>query len=164
MEWREPLPRSEISNEALELIRLADKLVPEGEGLDLSDKEYTVQDLIEIKQELSRMRKSIDETNRALAAAWLNQYGDTGAEWLDTYYYLGAQRKVRFQPEQDIPFFEWLRTQDADVIAGIVPARTLRVTGMPSGIKDAFLDTSVPELDAKTARIQAQPARKGRKK
>ena len=55
--------------QAHELIDLALTLVPEDEGIDLTDLELSIEDTVRVKNALSRMRSAIDSLNRALAEA-----------------------------------------------------------------------------------------------
>lgn len=118
----------QIKAEAHALIDLAVLLAPEAEGVDLSDKEYTPQQMAELKDRLSRMRKAIDVVNKGLATEWLAQDPEGRVEVDELTYYLGYNSGWVFQDDMSLPFAKWLKKQTAETIEAIVPDRSLRLT------------------------------------
>lgn len=70
-----------IDTEVSDLLNIAGRLQPEGEPLDLRDREYTPEEMAQMRSYLSRQRKSIDLINAALARAW--QLDHTDEVWDD---------------------------------------------------------------------------------
>lgn len=126
--------------DALELIELAQRLAPEAEGIDLSDRDYTMQDIAEIRSLMTSMRSAIDTVHTALAKKWRLEYGyetyDDGANIWSTGRTKG--KKV-VDPEA---LFAWLATKDADELAKLVPGYSLKVGGMTEAERSTFLDES----------------------
>jgi hypothetical protein len=125
--------------EAHDLIDLATLLGPEGEGLDLSDRDYTIADTAHLKVMLSSMRTAIDMVNAALAQVWFEE--DAKARFLigDVQYWVAPNTKKQYQEGQEIPFAKWLKEQDPETIAAIVPVYALRTTPMSQEAVDTFL-------------------------
>jgi hypothetical protein len=153
-----------LEQEALDLIEMAHKLLPEGEGLDLTDREYIIEDIIRLGRTLSGMRSAIDKINAALAGAWWDEYGDVALTLDEKHYWLAPPRKVKIQPGMEDAFFDWLKDQDNEIVAAVVPAHSLRVTRIPPVMKDTCLDIGKEEPTAANVRIQNKPALLKRKK
>lgn len=127
-----------IQGAATELIRLAITVGPEDEGLDLSDLEYTIEQLALLRNELSGQRRAIDMVNKALAQAWDAQYGNGVFEDEFKEWYLGrAKGKRVIDPDT---FYAWLATKDADELARLVSASAIKVGGMTPAERDSLLD------------------------
>ena len=127
-----------IQAAATELIRLAQMVGPEDEGLDLSDLEYTIEQMAHLRSELSGQRRAIDMVNKALAQAWDVQYGNGVYEDEFKEWYLGrAKGKRVIDPEV---FYAWLATKDADELARLVSASAIKVGGMSPAERDSLLD------------------------
>ena len=127
-----------IQAAATEMIRLAQMVGPEDEGLDLSDLEYTIEQMAHLRSELSGQRRAIDMVNKALAQAWDVQYGNGVYEDEFKEWYLGrAKGKRVIDPDT---FYAWLATKDADELARLVSASAIKVGGMTPAERDSLLD------------------------
>ena len=62
--------KRQTKTQAAALVRLAMKLVDEGEPFDISDLDFTVEDLVRMKSLLSNQRKAIDMVNKSFAVYW----------------------------------------------------------------------------------------------
>lgn len=127
-----------IQAAATELIRLAQMVGPEDEGVDLSDLEYTIEQLAHLRSELSGQRRAIDMVNKALAVAWDDNYGNAVYEDEFKQWYLGrAKGKRVIDPDT---FYAWLATKDADELSRLVSASAIKVGGMTPVERDILLD------------------------
>jgi hypothetical protein len=151
----------ELERDALELIKLSLYLEPEGEGMDLTDREYSLENIIRLKGTLSRMRSGIDATNRALAAAWFDQYGNVGTNQDGEHYWLAPNTTLKFQENMSRPFAEWLKAQDPETIEAIVPAYGVRRGQFLPAVRDTFFDVKETSKDR---RIQNKPQSKRKAK
>lgn len=145
-----------LERETYELINLGLKVVPEGEGMDLTDMDYTLDDIVRLKVMLTRIRGVCDAAGRALGELWEEEYYNEATEINGQRWYMGASRKVQFIEGMEEAFGEWLAAQPPEKIVSIVPARTLRVSKMGNAARDTFLDTkegngkrSIQHTDAK---------------
>ncbi len=124
--------------DALELIDLAKMLAPEAEGIDISDRGYTMQDIAEIRSLMSTMRSAIDTVHTALAKEWNRQY--KGEKYDDGANIWSAGRtkgKKVIDPEA---LYAWLATKDADELSRLIPAYNIKVSGMSPEERNTFLD------------------------
>ena len=131
----------QVTTEAHRLIDLATKLLPEGEGLDVSDMEYKFEDMAKLRDKLSHMRHAIDGVNKALAEAWFEKDPEQmeKVEVDGLPYYLGVNTAWVWMDETaSLGFAKWLKKQPASLIEAIVPERTVRRTMMPDSVKDSF--------------------------
>lgn len=135
-----PMIGAELEKEALELIDLAMRLGPEGEGIDVVDREYLLEDMIRLKGTLSRIRTATEVANRALAEAWMDQYGNVAMHLDGDNWWVAHARKVIFQDNMARPFAEWLKAQPVETIEKVVSVASIRVTPLGAA-KDTFLDT-----------------------
>jgi hypothetical protein len=144
--------------EAYELIELGEKLGPEDEGIDLTDKEYTFEQMAGLRGRLSRMRKAIDLVNKGLAAAWHKKDPKGYFEDEHEKHWLGITKKVAWMDEDTpLAFAKWLKKQDAKTIALILPSQPpygLRMTPIPEAARDTFF---VKLSGAEQASIQSKP-------
>jgi hypothetical protein len=129
-----------VRNEVNLLLRTAGKVKPEGEGMDITDQEYAMEDMAEIRSFISSMRSSIDLISGALARAWDEQFGgksynDGGQTWK-----VGRTKGKRFVDED--AFYEWMATLDADQLKALVSVHGLKVSGLSEGERQTFLDES----------------------
>lgn len=151
----------QIERETDELIELGLKVVPEGEGMNLLDKEYTLDDIVRLKIRLTRIRGVLDAAGRALGELWEEEYLGKGTEVNDDYWWMGPTRKVEYIEGMEEAFGEWIKDQTPEQIIAIIPARTLRVSKMGNAARDTFLDTN---SDGKRKSIQHKDIRVPRKK
>lgn len=122
------------------LLRLAGRVKPEGEGLDLTDNEYAMEDMAEIRSLLSTMRSSIDLISAALAVAWDEEFG--GKTWDDgaSTWKVGRTKGKRLVDEDS--FYEWMASLEADQLKKLVSVHGIKVGGMTEGERQTFLDES----------------------
>lgn len=144
--------------EALRLIELAERLAPEGEGLDLTDVEYTFEEMATLRTLLSSMRGAIDIVNKALAKAWHEEDPRGYIEMDNVKHWLGITKKNAWQSEEaPLGFAEWLSGQDPELIASILPSSPpygLRLTPIPAPVRDTFFTKL---SSASEASIQSKP-------
>ncbi len=129
-----------IPLEMLELIELAKRLGPEDEGIDISDREYTQEQLAGIRSLLGRTRKAIDIVSASLAIEWDGAH--KGAYYDDGANIWSVGRTKGKKVVDPAAFFEWLATKDADELSKLVPAREVKVGGMSDAERSTFLDES----------------------
>jgi len=148
-----------MRQEALKLIEMATLVLPEDEGIDLTDRWYTIDQLVELRATLAEMRHSIDALNRALAQAWARQYQGLAYRYGGNDWYLGYATKRVFHEGQDEAFAAWLKEQPVNKIRQIVSADSVRVTpiGKPgSPLRYTFFDE---EPTSNELRIMHRPTR-----
>lgn len=110
--------------------------------LDLTDLELTPSDVMALRAELAAIRGACDTASRALAAAWIDWWGQGSAISRDRRLYAtvapsrGAWRIV--DPEG---FARWLLDQPADTVAKVVSG--IRVGSLDGAIRDTFLDQTI---------------------
>lgn len=145
----------ELEAEALELIKLGLRLLPEDEGLDLSDREYLLADTIRLKRTLSRIWSTINGINAALAAHWAEEWGEDLTLDLDgEHYWLAPNKRWRLQVETRPQFAEWLADQTPEDIEKILPPSGLRMSSLGKPIRDSFFSNQTTGEDL---RIQSKP-------
>lgn len=144
--------------EVYDLIDMAERLGPEGEGLDLTDREYTFEQMAGLRGRLSRMRKAIDIVNKGLALAWHTKDPRGYVELENVKHWLGITKKVAWVDEDTpLQFAKWLKKQDANTIALILPSQPpygLRMSPIPEAAKDTFFRKL---SGAEQASIQSKP-------
>ena len=122
------------------LLRLAGRLQPEGEGLDLTDQEYAMEDMAELRSYLSTMRSSIDIISAALAVAWDEEFGGKSYDDGTNDWKVGRTKGKQFADADG--FFQWMSTLDADQLSRLVSVNGIKVSGMSEGERQTFLDES----------------------
>ncbi len=144
--------------EAYRLIELAQRIGPEGEGIELTDMEYEFQEMAELRNLLSSVRKAIDIVNKGLARAWHAKDPKGYVELENVKHWLGITKKNGWQDaEAPLRFATWLKEQDPELIAAILPSAPpygLRMTPLPSGIFDSFFEKLSSSSEAS---IQSKP-------
>ena len=144
-------------NTTLELMDLARRLGPEGEGLDVSDLDLELEDLIEIKSLTGQLRKAGEAVNRALAQYWNDNYQGRSQEYGEDLYFLGYASKRVFREGQDIEFAKWVKEQEPELIVKLFAAYNIKVSplGRPdSPLREQFFDE---EKTSDDLRIQTKP-------
>jgi nucleosome binding factor SPN SPT16 subunit len=132
------MDRRKLKKEVRELIELAQRLRPEGEGIDLSDREYSTQDMAEIRSYISGQRKAIDVISGAIAVEWNDKHKDKSYDDGNNIWSLSRTKgKVIVDSEQ---FYKWLATKDADQLAKLVSATAVKVGGMSVVERETLLD------------------------
>jgi hypothetical protein len=127
-----------LRKEVTELLELATMVQPEGEPLDLQDREYTPTEMSELRSHLSQQRRNIDLINNALARAWQSDYPneryDDGAnEW-----WVGRTKGKHIVDAE--MFYAWLATKDAGQLAKLVSPSAVKVGGMTPVERETHLD------------------------
>jgi hypothetical protein len=136
MEW------DELVTESHALIDIALILDPEGEGVDLADREYTVDDIVALKGLMGSMRKGIDIVSGALAQVWHQLYPEVGGYSMGGQrYYLAPNKRTKWQSnEAGVAFAVWLTEQDPKLVERIVPAYGVRIGSVPDEARATFFD------------------------
>lgn len=126
--------------EVIELLDLAARLNPEGEGLDLTDREYVPEDMAALRGLLSSMRSSIDAINGALARAWDQEHEGESYSDGNNRWWVGRAKKKEWI--KDSGFHKWLETLDADRLATLINPNTIKVGGLTPAERETFFDES----------------------
>lgn len=124
--------------EVNELLNLAGRLQPEGEPLDISDKEYSMAEMAELRSYLSTQRRNIDLINKALAVEWQGQY-EGGTHDDGTNVWSVGKTKGKRVIDLDL-FFQWLSEKDSEQLSRLVSERAIKVTGMTPVERETLLD------------------------
>ena len=130
---------------ARQLVKMAMKVTGEGEMLDLSDEDFTLKKLVELKAHLSHQRKGIDMVNKALAIYWDEEHYDEVYEEQFTRWKVGITKGKRII--DDTKFFEWLATKSAVELSKIVSASAVKVGGMSPAERDTLLDETPTNMN-----------------
>ena len=144
--------------EAHRLIDLAFLTLPEGEPLDLSDNDYTIEDIAHLKLILGHLRTGIDVANKALAKLWYEKDPTARVDIGETEYRVGQEsRRVWANDDDGESLGKWLLEQgNPRLIANILPLSSMKTT--PLGhYADTFVAKEQPEGDVKI--IPYNPAR-----
>ncbi len=121
-----------------DLLRIAQRLAPEGEGIDLTDKGYAMEDIAEIRSFISRQRKAIDIISAALAVAWDTDHGALSYDDGTNTWSVGRTKGKRIIDDEQ--FYKWLATKDADQLAKLVSASAVKVGGMSPVERETLID------------------------
>jgi hypothetical protein len=127
-----------LRKEVSELLKLATMVQPEGESLDLRDREYTPMEMSELRSHLSQQRRNIDLINNALAQAWQSEYPDERYSDGANEWYVGRTKGKRIVDTE--MFYAWLATKDPDQLAKLVSASAVKVGGMTPVERETHLD------------------------
>jgi len=145
-----PVELREMTEHLLDVGRL---LGAEKEGMTI-DEDFDLEEIVQLRSNLSETRRAIDLVNKALAVYWHEEFGsEPFDDEYDTWYV--AQRKGKRIVDMDT-FFAWLATKDADELSKLVSAGSVKVSGMSPAERDTMLDES-PTND--TLAIQSKPRR-----
>ncbi len=138
--------------EAYDLIELARRLLPEDEGIDLTDREYTFEEMATMRTRLSGMRRAIDIVNKGLARAWHARDPKGYVEMENVKHWLGITKRNSWMDEgSPLGFAEWLKKQDAELIASILPSSPtypMRMSPIPAPVRDTFFKKLSGESEA----------------
>ena len=133
-----------VRDESIELINLAQLVAPEGEGLDLADKEYSMAKIAELRSYMSSQRSAIDRVGAALTAVWESEFKDEQYDdGINTWSIGRTKGKVVIDDDQ---FYKWLATKDADQLAKLISATAVKVGGMSVVERETLLDET-PRTD-----------------
>lgn len=150
---------TEAIAECHRLIDLAYFLKPEGEGMDLSDEDYDIEDIAHLKAILGNMRSSIDMVSHALAIEWNEQEPGSKYQVGDIVYSVGHNtKKVWAHNDKGMAFAEWVLEQnDPELLAALIPPSSVRVTPLNSrGVTETFIvkEKTNDTLTIKSRRIE----------
>lgn len=150
---------TEAVEECHRLIDLAYFLKPEGEGMDLDDQDYDIEDIAHLKAILGNMRSSIDMVSHALAVEWDQQKPGSKYQVGDIVYSVGHNtRKVWAHDDKGVAFAEWVLEQnDPELLASLIPPNNVRVTPLNAhGVTDTFIvkEQTNDTLTIKSRRIE----------
>lgn len=150
---------TEAIAECHRLIDLAYFLKPEGEGMDLSDEDYDIEDIAHLKAILGNMRSSIDMVSHALAIEWNEQEPGSKYQVGDIVYSVGHNtKKVWAHNDKGMAFAEWVLEQnDPELLAALIPPSSVRVTPLNSrGVTETFIvkEQTNDTLTIKSRRIE----------
>ena len=130
--------KRQTKTQAAALVKLAMKLVDEGGPIDISDLDFTVEDLVRMKSLLSTQRKAIDMVNKSFAVYWDDVHFDEVYEEEFTKWSVGMTAgKVIID---DTAFYEWLASKSAIQLTKLVSATAIKVGGMTPAERDTLLD------------------------
>ncbi len=129
-----------VEEAAMDLIKVAVLVGPEDEGLDLTDQDFELEDLVALKNHLSTMRHAIDVVNAALAQYWKETYGSTRYKSQHDSY--GLSRTKGKKAIDKTLFYEWLATKTATELSKLVADYNIKVGGMTGTERTTLLDES----------------------
>ena len=130
--------KRQTTTQAAALVKLAMKLVDEGEPFDISDLDFTVEDLVRMKSLLSTQRQAIYMVNKSFAVYWDDVHFDEVYEEEFTKWSVGMTAgKVIID---DTAFYEWLASKSAIQLTKLVSASAIKVGGMTPAERDTLLD------------------------
>jgi len=134
------MAKTTVDEQVRGLLDLAMRLMPEGEGIDLTDKDYETEDLVALKNRVSTIRSACDVVNHALARVWKNDHlGERYVDEFNTYYLDKTRGKKAIDRKA---FYEWLATKDAAELSTLVADYNIKTGGMTSAERATFLDES----------------------
>jgi hypothetical protein len=145
----DPTPDRNVADEANALVDLARSLTPP-DTLDLSDRTWTIDEMVTLRNRLGSMRKAIDKVNLAIADRFAESVPvgySTVVEGGFVARVTETTRKPFWIDGSGLAFVEWLRLQPADIVAGFVSTtdrdggtRRPRLAGLPQVAQDTFID------------------------
>jgi len=130
---------------ATALVKMAMPLTSEGELLDLTDNEWTMEDIVRMKSYLSTQRKAIDMVNKAFAIYWDEIHHDEVFEEEFTKWSVGTTAGKRII--DDTQFFEWLASKSAIELTKLVSATAIKVGGMSPAERNTLLDETPTNMN-----------------
>ena len=135
------MTNNQVDKMAAELIELGILVAPEAEGLDLSDHNFDMEALAQLRSRLSSMRVAIDLTNKALAVYWNDVYPGEKLVTGNVEWKVGRS-KTKGLNDPDT-FMEFLASKDADGLKRLfTPSRlteVIKLTGMTPAERDTFI-------------------------
>ena len=122
------------------LVKLAMKLMPEDEGIDVSDHDYSMEQLSSMRSLFSSQRKAIDAVSKALALYWEENHKDKMFDDGVSDWKVGRTKgKVVIDPDA---FYEWLSTMSAQRLSRLISPSSIKVGGFMDAERSTFLDES----------------------
>lgn len=124
--------------ESAKLVKMAMQVTGEGEPLDLTDLDFSLEDLVGMKAYLSHQRQAIDMVNKALAVYWDTVHFEEVYEEEFTKWSVGSTKGKVILDETT--FYEWLASKSAVELTKLVSASAIKVGGMTPAERDTLLD------------------------
>ena len=144
-----------IRVEMRELLELAERVGPEGEGLDLTDRDYEFENMAQLRSRFATMRSAIDIVNKGLAKAWHAKDPKGFYEGENMKFWLGFSKKQQWQDDTSAEgFAAWLKEQPVEDIARIVSAYGIRIGQVDKAARATFFDEV---KGSQQATIQSKP-------
>ena len=135
------MTNNQVDKMAAELIELGILIAPEAEGLDLSDRDFDMEALAQLRSRLSSMRVAIDLVNKALAVYWHETYPGEKLLTGNVEWKVGRSKtKELVDPDM---FMAFLASKDVDGLARLFnPSRltsVVKVSGMTPAERETFI-------------------------
>ncbi|RLB68528.1 MAG: hypothetical protein DRH08_00645 [Deltaproteobacteria bacterium] len=128
----------ELANKLIEIGML---VAPEAEGLDLSDHDFDMEALAQLRSRLSSMRVAIDLVNKALAVYWNETYPGERLTLENVEWKVGRS-KTKELVDADM-FMAFLASKDVDGLKRLfTPSRltsVVKVSGMTPAERETFI-------------------------
>ena len=137
--------KRETKSTAKGLVEMAMLVTDEGEPLDLTDHDFTMEDIVRIKSLISHQRKAIDMVNKGLAIYWDEIHHDEIFEEEFTKWSVGTTAGKRII--NDTTFYEWLASKSAVELTKLVSATAIKVGGMSPAERNTLLDETPTNMN-----------------
>ena len=122
------------------LVKLALRLMPEDEGIDISDHDYSMEQLASMRSYLSSQRRAIDMVSKSLAIYWGESHKDKIFDDGVNDWKVGRTKGKRvIDPDM---FFEWMSGLSAQRLSKLVSPSSIKVGGFMDAERSTFLDES----------------------
>ena len=130
-----------VQEASIELLALAHRISNEGEPLDLSDEEFTLEELVQLRSHLSAWRRGIDIVNKALAVYWDDEYA--GRVYDDGINDWSLTRAKTKELVDDDMFMAFLASRDVEQLKRLfTPSRlttVIKLSGMTPAERETFI-------------------------
>ena len=137
--------KTQTKSKARSLVEMAMLVTDEGEPLDLTDNDFTMEDIVRIKSLISHQRKAIDMVNKALAIYWDEIHHDEIFEEEFTKWSVGTTAGKRII--NDTNFYKWLASKNEVELVKLVSATAIKVGGMTPAERDSLLDETPTNMN-----------------
>jgi uncharacterized protein YecA (UPF0149 family) len=137
--------KTQTKAKAAELVKMAMQMTGEGEPLDLTDNDFTLENIVRMKAILSNQRRAIDMVNKAFAQYWDEIYHDEVYEEEFTKWSVGTTAGKRII--DDDAFFNWLASKSAIELTKLISATAIKVGGMTPAERDTLLDETPTNMN-----------------
>jgi len=131
----------QVDKLSAKLIELGILVAPEAEGLDLSDHDFDLESLAQLRSRLSSMRVAIDLVNKALAVYWNDTYPGERLTLENVEWKVGRS-KTKELVDDDM-FMAFLASKDVDELKRLfTPSRltsVVKVSGMTPAERETFI-------------------------
>ena len=137
--------KRETKSTAKGLVEMAMKITDEGEHLDLTDLDFSIEDIVRLKSLMSHQRKAIDMVNKALAIYWDEIHHDEIFEEEFTKWSVGTTAGKRII--NDTTFYAWLASKSEVELVKLVSASAIKVGGMTPAERNTLLDETPTNMN-----------------